>query len=153
MSVIKTITDKNIEQLEKLTELKTKGIVTQEQYDAEKKKILYGTTNDRNVYVKLESINWWNALYACVATSVPLLFLAIFFGVGMNVGNFVPFFVCLVIEALIFLFCAQKKQTYLYKNCLTTWVLFALILISGPIAMCIALYQFYQIDDELADLK
>lgn len=143
----------DIQKLEQLCKLKEKGIITEEEFEVEKKKILNISAVNQNINAQSEGINWGNALYALVATGFPLLFLAIFFYVGMDNGSLIPFFIVFVIEAFIFLLRAQKKQTYLYKNCLTPWVLFGLILISGPIAMCVALYQFYQIDDGLAEFK
>lgn len=144
----------NIERLEKLNTLKEKGIITEEQFKIEKKNILNEARTNQNVTIQSEGINWGSAIYALCATVIPALPLVFSFMIGIDGQvNLVPFFVFLVIEGLIFVAIAQKKQTYLYKKCLTPWALLGLILITGPIAMCIALYQFYQIDDGLVEFK
>lgn len=134
-----------------LCELKEKGILTQEEFETEKRKLF--PAKETNVTVQSDGNSFVNILCASVNSllaSSPLIF---FLAIGIKLGNLIPYFICSIAEAGIFWMKAKKRQTYKYKNCLTPMAVFWLTLISGPIGFGISLYQFYQIDDGLAEFK
>lgn len=152
----------DVEKLEKLNELKEKGVITQEEFNAMKQQILIG--NENNIDTKIKSnknkgVNWKNSgisfLISVGIYSIAYIILCILeefyicpeeylrgVGIGMNLAI-----------AGIFQELAKKHKTHLYKKCDSPSLMFIMVLFFGPIGVWAATYEFLQIKQGNAILK
>lgn len=146
----------NIEQLEKLNELREKGIITQEQFEIEKKKILQSDSDVKscNNLSKPRKINWKHlgiSFFIAVTYFLLICFLSAFFQhYTESKDSILPPLV--YISAVIFTLYAIKIETYKYKYCSSAWAIFFYIIFCIPLAIWIVSYQFLQINTGCASL-
>ncbi|MBP5698802.1 MAG: ankyrin repeat domain-containing protein [Alphaproteobacteria bacterium] len=145
----------NIEQLEKLNELREKGIITREQFEIEKKKILQ-SDSDVKSYDNLSKpkINWKH-LGLSFSISVIYFFLICFLSAFFKYATASKdsiFPQLVIISAVFFTFYAIKKETYKYRYCSSAWAIFFYIIFCIPLAIWVVSYQFLQINTGCASL-
>ncbi|MBQ9271444.1 MAG: ankyrin repeat domain-containing protein [Alphaproteobacteria bacterium] len=151
----------DIEKLEKLCNLKEKGILTQEEFEEEKKKILDIATarekkNEHNkvMMAPQKNINWKNV---AISFFIALLWMFIFGIVSVSFQKYIDektIKICSVIlTATILSFLAYKLKTKQYKNYAPAWEVFIGVIFLQAIGVWIVIYQFLQIKEGCAVLK
>ena len=148
----------NIEQLEKLNELREKGIISQEQFETEKEKILHANSDEKSCdsLSKPKKINWKN--FGISSFIAVIYFIFIFFQSDIEFDDVILYkqglyvLLNLVISAVFTLY-AIKINTYKYENCAPAWFVFFVILVTGFLGVWIVTYQFLQIKTGFALLK
>lgn len=162
-----------LEKLEKLNELKEKGLLTQEEFDAEKKKLLQpakpkiekkieilsqenikeNSSNENSE--KNRKFSWKNFFLSLFITVIFLLlfgFIAV--SLGHSTKDFKGIYQLLTLfGAALFTLYAIKKETYKYKNGSPAWGIFLAVAIFGPIGIWLASYQLLQIKSGFLKLK
>lgn len=162
-----------LEKLEKLNELKEKGLLTQEEFDAEKKKLLQpakpkiekkieilsqenikeNSSNENSE--KNRKFSWKNFFLSLFITVIFLLlfgFIAVSF--GHSTEDFKGIYKVLTLfVATLFALYAIKKETYKYKNGAPAFGVFIGIAFLGPIGIWLISYQFLQIKNGFAEIK
>jgi len=148
----------NIEQLEKLNELREKGIISQEQFETEKEKILHANSDEKSCdsLSKPKKINWKN--FGISSFIAVIYFIFIFLQSDIEFDDVILYkqglyvLLNLVISAVFTLY-AIKINTYKYENCAPAWFVFFVILVTGFLGVWIVTYQFLQIKTGFALLK
>ena len=156
----------DLEKLEKLNELKEKGILTQEEFEAEKKKVLQSDTSKKdetsikeinNVELVTNSpkTNWKNVGLSFLLAVVLSILLGI---IAINFSNtadeiFSTAYVLYTFISVIMTFYAMKIKTYKYERCCPAWEIFIGIIFLQAIGIWIAFYEFLQIKQGYAKLK
>lgn len=154
----------NLEKLEKLNELKEKGILTQEEFEAEKKKILHSDTsiadgkkneNNKVATMPQKKINWKNV---AISFFISLIFSVITIFITFNLYNEIDGIalsriILGPIAGIIMCILAFSTKSGKYKNCTHPIVVFIVVLLLGPLGIWLGLYEFLQIKQGYAILK
>ena len=154
----------NIEELEKLNELKEKGIITQEEFDKKKEEMLSGGNKAQK---QASNMNWYNLgiSFLCglgsfgIIVAIPHILYAMNINVSEGrVGDIKSLIFFLF--GLIMSIMAYKLETKKYKNATPFWATFLVIgfvgsLVSwlGSFAIWFESYELLQIKDGLKELK
>lgn len=141
----------DIEKLEKLNELKEKGILTEEEFNIQKKELL-GVNEKRIEQIKnKKGVCWKNFALSFL---IAFLWLIVFIGARIlfKINNNLEI-VYLILTAICMAVIAYKLKTEKYKNCAPVWGVVIGILFFRVLAIWIILYQFLQIKDGNAILK
>ena len=158
----------NLEKLEKLNELREKGILTQEEFEAEKKKLLQADIPNVKPKVKpqkqeiqnkdtkeSQTFSLKNFIISFFMMICYLILLIIIVGAldasDKDVGGI--HLVVTTLLAILMTFYAIKIETYKYKDCSSAWAIFLVIIFLGPLGIWGATYQFLQIKGGLAKLE
>lgn len=141
----------NIEKLEKLAELKKTGILTQEEYEEEKKILLSGQKESLPKEVK-EKINWKNIGLSFIYVLMLYFVLIGVAGLLIEKNTALEKGLLVAIPVTIFAGLAYKFETVKYKN--GSGVIGSMIgvFVLGPIAAWVFTYHILQIKDGLRSL-
>ncbi|MBR5598745.1 MAG: SHOCT domain-containing protein [Alphaproteobacteria bacterium] len=154
----------DLEKLEKINELKEKGILSEDEFNKMKQQLL--SDNTVNNPVKAESnkkkgVNWKNVGISFLITVATLVILGIVGVILEETGIIIAdenewkafwrfFYIFLgVIYAII----ASKLETKKYKNCAGAGTIFLVFFLFGPLAQWAGTYEFLQIKQGNAILK
>lgn len=149
----------DIEKLEKLNNLKEKGIITQDEFDNQKRKLLENKKSPKSKTAQT-SINWNNIgiafLFALGSFVLALIVSAIIqyinppISENTKTGLVKLLFVLLsIILALI----ASKYEVKKYKNTAPVWAVFVGVLLFDALGVWIVSYELLQIKSGFAELK
>lgn len=155
----------DIQKLEKLTELKEKGVLTQKEFNEEKKKLLSENEKkkDSKQEIKndsllfLSKINWKNIIFSALIASLGYVLLIVlsFLDHLLNLsGDWV--FVSRIswgLSAVIMTVFTIKLQASKYKYCAPAWVVFPVVYFLKFFGIWLAAYQLLQIKKGNAVLK
>lgn len=145
----------DMEKLEKLSELKEKGLLTQEEFEKQKNALLNNTKDDQHVTQK-KGINWKNVVLSFLITIVIVVLIGSISPIYSYVtGDRIEhlFTIINIICAMIFTFIAMKLETKKYKGYCPAWEIFIGIVCLQGIGIWIAIYEFLQIKQGNAILK
>lgn len=155
----------DIEKLEKLNELKEKGVLTQKEFNEEKKKLLAekDEKKDNKKEIKndgtsfLSKISWKNIIFsALIALSGYILFIALSFLDNMYLLSGDYIFVSRVswgVMAVILTILSIKHKTSNYQYNAPAWVVFPAVFFFKFFGAWFAIYQLLQIKKGNAELK
>lgn len=153
----------DIEKLEKINELKEKGIISEEEFNKMKKELMSETQShnaiEKNSNQK-EGINWKNV-------GISFLIAVATFALGFLIGSileetgdiadenqWVRFWqIFYIFIGVIYTIIASKLETKKYKNCAAAWAVFLVFFLTGALAQWACTYQFLQIKQGYAVLK
>lgn len=140
----------NINDLEKLSKLQKQGIITDEEFEREKKKILSGNTNTLNNTKSRFNIKNFVLAFIIALIAWPFLY---YVGIGAfkSLDNGYGF--ANVVSAIICLIISIKINSKKYKNTAGPFTVFIIILLFSGIGIWFAMYEFLQINDGLVELK
>lgn len=149
----------DLEKLEKLHELKEKGILSAEEFDQKKAELFNENKEIQTASIK-KGINWRNFgiaflcafLYFVVMVSFGTIIVYVFEDTtdsGLNCINKLANLVCGIILAFI----AKKLKTSQYEKCAPIWAIVLGMLWFGAFCFLIIIYQFLQIKGGHATLK
>lgn len=146
----------DLEQLEKLNELKEKGILTQEEFDIKKKEIL--NNKEVTASTKQMGVNWKNVAISFGITLGYFLVFIIYYGVIFSFNESkevldIAGIIYRLLTAVVFTILAIKFETKKYKNTVPAWAAFVGILFLREIAVWMISYQFLQIKNGSRELK
>ena len=137
----------NLEQLERLGKLKEKGLISEEDFLAQKKKLLES---------EVKGVNWGNIFLSfliSLAVTLVYLFLSAVFSYLDILASDSRYIVLTFILACIFALIAKKLETYKYKNGSPFWGVFIGTMVLPSVAVWVFSYQFLQIKQKKAILK
>ena len=143
----------DIEKLEKLNELKEKGIITEEEFNAQKKDLL----SSNHTQEAKTSFSWKNfAISFAIALIVLLFEVLLALGISPDVDS--PDFtgtlqVLNIALAIVMTIIAVRLKTSSYKSKLPAWGVFLAILFFGCIGFWVAMYDILQISQGNVELK
>ncbi len=143
----------DIEKLEKLNELKEKGIITEEEFNAQKKDLLSSNPTQE----AKTSFSWKNfAISFAIALIVLLFEVLLALGISPDVDS--PDFtgtlqVLNIALAIVMTIIAVRLKTSSYKSKLPAWGVFLAILFFGCIGFWVAMYDILQISQGNVELK
>lgn len=143
----------DIERLEKLSELKEKGIITEEEFNAQKKELLSSKTSQETK----TSFSWKNfAVSFLIALIVVLVEVLLALGINPDVDS--PDFtgalqLLNIALAIVMTIIAVRLKTSSYKRKLPAWAVFLAIVFFGCIGFWVAMYDILQIKQNNAELK
>lgn len=155
----------DIEKLEKLTELKEKGVLTQKEFNEAKKKLLSekDEKKDSKKEIKNDStsflgkISWKNIIFsALIALSGYVLFIALSFLDNMYLFSGDYIFVSRVswgVMAVILTLLSIRGKTSHYQYTAPAWVIFPAVFFFKFFGAWFAIYQLLQIKKGNAVLK
>ena len=143
----------NIEKLEKLCELKEKGLLTASEFEEEKQKLMASSSSGEEVRSK--GINWKNvAISFLVAIVVYIITIPVSKMVGNNeVSVFLTSVIMQIFMAIVLTVMACKVKMGRYKNCPSAVAVFIFTLFLGVIAVFFVTYYYLQIEEGCAILK
>ena len=148
----------NIEELEKLNSLKDKGIITQEEFDEQKKKIL-GNRSAQQEASKTK-INWRNVgisfLFALGSLLVTSAIVAVIMYIYPNISDNTVKNLgrgIFVLWAVIISIIAYKYETKKYKKTAPAWAIFIGVALFKALGVWVASYDLLQIKSGLKELK
>lgn len=138
----------NIQKLEKLNELKEKGILSKEEFEKQKQELL---VDNKGNNPPPKGINWKNFWISFIIS----LFWSFIVEIACFVvdDSFTIFVLLLVLSAIGLTIVASKLETKKYKNCCPAWEIFIGILLLRGLGVWIASYEFLQIKQGNAVLK
>ena len=142
----------DIEKLEKLNELKEKGIITEEEFNAQKKDLLSSNPTQE----AKTSLSWKNfAISFAIALIVLLFEVLLALGISPDVDS--PDFtgtlqVLNIALAIVMTIIAVRLKTSSYKSKLPAWGVFLAILFFGCIGFWVAMYDILQISQGNGEL-
>lgn len=146
----------DLEKIEKLHELKEKGILSDEEFEKEKQKLLNDDEASQFEFQKKKTINWKNVGISFLISLVWFLCYLIvgqIISIACDIDVFDAYVVLNIITAAILALISIKFETKKYKNCSSAIVIFIVaVLITGPCVWA-AIYQFLQIKQGYAVLK
>lgn len=149
----------DLEELEKLHELKEKGILSAEEFEQKKADLLNENKAAQTTTFK-KGINWKNV---GLSFSFSLLYFIILIVIGIIIayiadnitdkeleliGKFLN-----LISGIILAFIAKKLNTSQYEKCAPIWGIIVGMLLVGPLGFWIVTYQFLQVKQGHAVLK
>lgn len=149
----------DLEKLEKLHELKEKGILSEEEFEKKKAELLNENKTAQTTTSK-KRINWKNVGLSFL---FALLYLIIMIGIGCLIAyiadnitdkelEYISRFTNLIC-GIILAFIAKKLNTSQYEKCAPIWGIIVGMLLVGPLGFWIVTYQFLQIKQGYAVLK
>ena len=152
----------DIKKLEQLCKLREQGILTQEEFEIEKKKLLNsdiktGEKRKDNLTAMVKSqrgVNWKNVFISFLIAFLWMFLcgaISIAFHKYINEQIFKIGFV--VITAVILSFVAYKLNTQRYINCAPAWEVFIGVTFLQVIGVWYVIYQFLQIKQGFALIK
>ncbi len=147
----------NIEELEKLNELKEKGVITQEEFDKKKEEMLSGGNKAQK---QTSIINWYNLgisfLFGLGSLGILIIIPLMLYAIDRNVPEatienlrYLINFIVAIIMSII----AYKLETKKYKNVAPIWATLLGVFLFGPLGVWLVSYDFLQIKDGLKELK
>lgn len=149
----------DLEKLEKLHELKEKGILSAEEFEKKKAELLNENKTAQTTTSK-KGISWKNVGLSFL---FALLYLIIMIGIGSLIAyiadnitdkelEYIGRFANLIC-GIILAFIAKKLNTSQYEKCAPIWGIIVGMLLVGPLGFWIVTYQFLQIKQGYAVLK
>lgn len=148
----------NIEELEKLNSLKDKGIITQKEFDEQKKKILGNKSTPQEA--SKTKINWRNvgisflyALGSVLVTSVIATIIMYAYSDLSEKTSTILGRIIYVIWAIIISVIAYKYETKKYKKNAPAWAIFIGVALFQALGVWVASYDLLQIKSGLKELK
>ena len=150
------------EKLLKLNELKDKGILTQEEFEAEKKKILSSLdTKEKKVEKNIphkqpkKGINWSNVGISFLISSISsaLVIYVTLSLYGQEDGMEISRVILGPVAGIIMCVLAFSVKSGKYKNYTHPIVIFVAVLLLGPLGIWLSLYEYLQIKQGNAVLK
>ncbi len=140
----------DIEQLEKLSELKEKGIITEEEFEEQKKDLLSPKPTHKGVSWKNIGLSFLIAL----AVSVVEVILALGVSADVDSSDFTTAINLLNIAlAIVMTIVSIRLKTSSYKSKLPAWGVFLVIIIFGSLGFWVAMYDVLQITQGNAEPK
>ena len=155
----------DIEQLEKLNELKEKGLLTQEEFDKQKKALLTPEAANKAPVKNKKGVNWKNLGKSFIITLFWFLGVIFITSIITDVtitkdstiteDKAIKGFTNLLyfLSAIGFTIIASKLETKKYKNYCPAWEIFIGVWALRELGVWIAVYEFLQIKQGNATLK
>ena len=148
----------NVAKLELLCELKEKGLLTQQEFDEEKKRLLNPSNFDTTI--PKGKICWQNVGWSLIIITwcfiVSILVMKILNATtGMSYDDAAKnvFGVSKILMALVLTIIAYKMKTSQYKNCASPLAIFIFTLVWSYLVAFFAIYEFLQIKQGKVALK
>lgn len=147
----------DIEQLEKLNELKEKGLLTQEEFDKQKKALLTPEAANKAPVKNKKGASWKNLGKSFIITVLwcfAIGFIAYMFGFVVDDSNkeSLSLLLCFL-SAIGLAMIASELETKKYKHYFSAFGIFFFSFVLGPLGVWIAFYQFLQIKQGNAILE
>ena len=145
----------DIEALTKLSELKEKGLLTQEEFDKQKKALLDTKIDNKTSAETQKGINWKNLGISFLICLIYFLLVACIAGSYTDDEKAMKIIaqVFALIAGIIMAILSFSVKSGRYKNCSSPVVIFFVIALVGPLGIWAALYQFLQIKQGNVALK
>ncbi|MBR5599439.1 MAG: SHOCT domain-containing protein [Alphaproteobacteria bacterium] len=147
----------DIEKLEKINDLKEKGIISEDEFNKIKAELITDATNNKDAKIdnnKKNRINWKNLGMSFLITSGVFILSFLILGIDATDVNIKGFSLAVsMIVGIIYTFIAIKLETKKYKNCCPAGFVFIGCYLVGAIGIWILTYEFLQIKQGNAILK
>lgn len=144
----------DIEALTKLSELKEKGLLSQEEFEKQKAALLSGRIENQVSTKNKKGINWKNVGLSFLMALLWVFFVLFISGMfSVVVDDSTILSILLIVTAVLLSIIASNLETQKYKNCCPAWEIFIGIILLQAFGVWIALYEFLQIKQGNVTLK